>query len=118
MWDKSSIVPWTKVERVKYFSIFNHNVGSTFLQVLPFSLFKGFKEVFMGDIRVMGGKESGGHLAIKMNEDGGVPGKKGPTGLVGEVPLHLGLMEVEKVMKKMEGIQLKPPPAILLPVFL
>lgn len=30
---------------------------------------------------------------------------------------HLGLMEVEKVMEKMEGIQPKPPPDVLLPVF-
>lgn len=30
-------------------------------------------------------------------------GKKGPTGLVGKVPLHLGLMEVEKVMEEDGG---------------
>lgn len=37
---------------------------------------------------------------------------------MGKVPLHLGLMKVEKVMEKMEGIQPKPPPDVLLPLFL
>lgn len=55
---------------------------------------------------------------MRMEKNGSFPEEKGSTGLVGKVPLHLGLTEVEKVMEKMEGIQPKPPPDVLLPIFL
>lgn len=101
---------------------FNHNVGSTFAGSPIFPIQRVWRGVYgVPHTRVMGRKESGGHLATKMNEDGKKwrfpREKKRPTGLVGKVLLQLRLMKVEKVTEKMEEIQHKPPPDVLLLMF-
>lgn len=50
-----------------------------------------------------------------MGKGGGFPEKRIPQlieqlGLVGKVPSHLGLQEVEKNVAKIQGIQPQPPP--------